>query len=525
MLTAETLSDAAWVKLEIALCAADPLYWIAHHGFVKDERGDDEVHAGTVHGPGLELWSGYGGNPSQQDFVNAVIAGQWIITGKARQIGVSWLLRLLECWGLMFQPNTRYGIVAQGEEQAKTHLLRVQWIYEQQPEWLKLRRPIPRYMNTKRFGLANPDGSGLSVVEAHPCTSAAVRGISAKRIALEEFAFWPSYGTWPGLVGATADSGGQLVIASTANGEGNPYHKIWLEAERGDSAFKAMFFPWQTHPKRDAAWYQGTLKKSGSLALMQQEFPASSEEMFIASGSRFFDAGVLKALEKEFGAQPLEMSPAIPAELRAAVSQGALLVYELPIAGRSYIIAGDPSNTGGDACVAQVLDARTGEQVAKYSSHVTIGDRLHDLRMEPHDFGLLLVDLAIWFNYAFLSWEDNSMGAATGAAIMRTRHYRNLYTRQEVDPARQSMEARPGWLTTTGSRGDMLGGLQAALRDGAIKPRDAVTYRQLRQFAWIDGKPQAPNGEHDDEVTSLAIAEMARQQWLLHDYEPLVLAV
>ena len=268
------------------------------------------------------------------------------------------------------------------------------------------------------------------------------------------------------------------------------------------SPFRLIFFPWQTNPERDSDWYARTLATLGA-AHTKQEYPATPEEAFIASGARFFDAAVLKALRDEYAAEPARTD-----------FGGALRVWQEPQAGHSYVIGADTANGGGDACVAHILDAGSGEQVAKYSSHVPTDAGVNDVRTEAHDFGLLLAELATHYNGALLGWEDNNMGVATGAAILRVAEYRHVYHRQAVDPLKGISEI-PGWLTTTSSRGQMLGGLQSALKDVAVKPHDAATYTQLGQFAYINGKPQAPEGQHDDEVMALAVAEMVRQQALL----------
>ncbi len=490
---AAALSDESLGLMEYFRCERDPLYWIRRYGWIRDTR------TGILTGPGLELWSGVEGHPGQLEFIAAVLRGDWVITGKARQIGVSWLLRNLEAWSLLFEPNVRLGIIAQGEDQAKEHLLRVQWICEQQPYWLRLRGPVPRYENTSRYGLAYGDGSGLSVLEAHPCTSRAARGISGKRIVAEEFAFWPSYSVWPGMVGATADSGGQIVIASTANGEGNKYHEIWRDAEKGTGAFRHMFFPWQTRPGRDAEWYDLTLKKQGSKALMQQEYPATPEEMFQAAGEAYFDRDLLLHLRSAADMKPVRT--AYP-EKRTAGQWITWQIFKEPQAGRRYVIGADVADGGGDACSADVLDIESGEQVAC----------LNAMTWRAHEFADHLAELGRLYNNALLGVERNNSGLATLTVLQRERRYSRLYRQPIWDAAKQGEVREAGWLTDTHSRPRVFAGISRALQHLDLTIHSAETFRQLLAFQHNPRtkRPDAPDGDHDDAVFSLGIAQQIR---------------
>lgn len=210
-------SPAQWRAYHIATCARDPLYWIAHHGWIRDERD------GGVHGPGLQLWQG------QADFLRAVVAGTWLVILKSRQVGVSWLLSNLDCWELLFNPYVRLPIVAQDDDASRMHLARGQWIYERQPPYLATRQPIPRFMNTQRFGVGT--ANDISYIETFTSSSKAIRGVSGKRTRAEELAHWDApEDAWAAIVAAANDGGGQIVAVSTANGEGNLFHRLCVGA-------------------------------------------------------------------------------------------------------------------------------------------------------------------------------------------------------------------------------------------------------------------------------------------------------
>jgi hypothetical protein len=467
---------------ERGLCRLSPLYWLTNYGCIKDER------TGSVHGPGLALW------PGQAGLVARVCAGEWVITGKARQIGVSWLLRNLEAWELLFAPDVRLGIIAQDEEHARLHLARVQWIVQQQPSWLSPRRPAAGYASAERLGLAAPGRglAGLSVLEAHPCTSSAARGISGKRIVCEELAFWPdAEAVWAGLVGAVADAGGQVVVASTASGTGNKYHALWREAEAGQGRFTPLFFPWRTHPQRDDAWYARTLQALGSRDVMQQEYPATPDEMFRAGGHPYFDRSAVEHLTAQHRREP-----------QRTLYGGEWRIYAEPQAGREYVIGADVADGGGDACSADVLDTATAEQAA----------HLHSYAWRAHEFADHLAELGRMYGTALLGVERNNSGLATLTVLARERHYPRLYRQPAWDTARWQESTAAGWLTDAHSRPALLGGIARALSRLDLAVHDAESLRQLAAFQHNlrTRRPDAPDGDRDDAVISLGIAQQLR---------------
>src|SRR5688572_28369067 len=48
--------------------------------------------------------------------------------------------------------------------------------------------------------------------------------------------------------------GSEIVIESTANGEGNEFHRRFLAAVDGTSDYAAHFFPWHAHPEYVRPW-------------------------------------------------------------------------------------------------------------------------------------------------------------------------------------------------------------------------------------------------------------------------------
>lgn len=76
----------------------------------------------------------------------------------------------------------------------------------------------------------------------------------------------------------------------------------------------------------------------------------------------------------------------------------------------------------------------------------------------------------------------------------------------------RAKDGRLGWLTTSANRPLLVDRLEAALRTGALHLHDAATIDQLAAFAWSDdGRAEAPDGYHDDDVLALGIAWQIRK--------------
>lgn len=463
------------LELEYLLCKRDFFYWFANFGCIKDDR------VGQIYGPGLTCWEG------QRQYLQALLDLTSVITGKSRQVGVSWLASHVEVWDAMFHENIAESIVAQNDDWSMIHLARNRWIYEQQPPHLRRVVPVRGSDNMHELGFSNG-----SYIDSRPSTKGGSRGGSRKRIRCEELAFWQNPDqAMLGILGSIAD-GGQLIINSTANGEGGLYWDYWQKAVEGRIPFKPVFFSWRVHPGRDDAWYAAEVAKLG--ALVKQEYPDTAEEMFVSTGTKFFDAEQLIALAAEHQGRPCEY------KLEGGVEWS---IYEVAQQGHEYVIGADVADGGGDGSSADVIDVATGRQVA----HV------HSFTLPSEEFGDVLYMLGMLYGFALLGVERNNMGHAT-VAVLKRKRYPRLYHHQFWDEAMKKARPRAGWLTDKTSRAIMLSDLRAAVSAGALTMTHEASYKEARIFGWYAGRWDHPPGGHDDAVISLAIAQQMRLTWL-----------
>lgn len=491
-------------ELDLWHCARSFVYWLVRYGVIVDED------SGTIH-RGLALW------PGQAEYVRLMESGANIITGKARQLGASWLATNFDCWEMLFRQNIRLAVIAQNDEYAKKHVKRLRQVYDNQPAHLKRKAVVVGFDNQHTFGIG--DVQSLSVCEALVPDEKTARGITARRVRCEELAYWDNAeAVWAALRGSTADAGRQVLVVSTANGEGNWYHNLWGKASAGSISLVPVFFPWHTHPGRGPDFRKQQEAEMGR-AFAMQEFPATPEEMFIASGARFLNGTTLQQLA-DMWARP-RIEPLGIADFCSDYNEPsggrfnnepsyAYRVFKRPEPGRRYIVATDSSEGGGDACAAYIGDIDSGEQVATLHSYV----------WGAAEFGKRLNFAGRAYNNALMVNEDNNMGVATIAELVRVWRYPNMYTRpKSAAPEEQDDDAgKMGWTTNRQTRPLLFTGLQEDIPTANSVLHDAETYSQLRALAYVrhgeSMKIEAPQGQHDDLCICAGIFGVVRQRVL-----------
>jgi hypothetical protein len=178
---------------------------------------------------------------------------------KARQIGITWLGSGYALWKLLINPGTRALIVSINEDEAIKVVNRIYDMFMSLPEHLRFEAVISKPSRDARpttlIEFSFPDGRISSVVGL-PSTRRAGHGETAAIVLLDEYARHEyARDSWKATF-ATADSGGQVLVVSTANGvsneqtgEGNFYHHLYINAEH--YGINTQFLPWNLHPGRD----------------------------------------------------------------------------------------------------------------------------------------------------------------------------------------------------------------------------------------------------------------------------------
>ena len=492
-------------------------------------------------------------NPPQRRLYS-VIREQWrqgkpirIIILKARQMGFSTLTEAIIFWMAVTACYVECMIVAHTEE-ATNNLFRMsKRYYELLPDPVK---PMMQASNARELVFDKPARSkspAKGLGSRIRCATAGGEGIgrsyTLKAVHASEFAFWPGdkRETLTGLVQAVPDLPGTLiVIESTANGF-DEFKNMWdraVEAQKaGLDGYIPVFFAWYEMPgyrrkpragfvrtpeeqeladtygldDEQLAWRRWCIAENcgGDIDLFRQEYPASPDEAFIATGRCVFDKPSLVLRRKQVEGENWErgkfrmeygIDGGIVSWEWVAEARGAIRIRKKPETGVPYVLGADTAGTGSDFFAAHVLDNRTGEQVAV----------LHQ-QLDEREFAKQVFCLGMYYNEALVGIEMNY--STYPQLKLEELGYRNFYVRTVLDKYTKEPVKAFGFLTSSKSRPAAIDGLKDVAKYDLDLIHDYDTLGEMLVFIYNgDYRPEAENGEHDDLVMSLAIAHFIRGQ-------------
>ena len=455
---------------------------------------------------------------------------------KARQMGFSTLAEAMIFKRTATRKNVRSGIVAHKEESAANLFRMSKLFYEELPDLLK---PQLKTSNARELVFDGTKGEGLkSTIRVMTAGGQGIgRSDTFQNLHLSEFAFWPGDKkmTLAGLLQAVPDRRDTMVIIeSTANGF-DEFKVMWDRAVASESEFVPVFCAWWEQPEyrrscpaefevtekeariaetfgldhEQLCWRRWCIENNcgGDEKLFEQEYPASPEEAFIATGNCVFDkeslvrrlTGLPRPLRTgEFTFRGDGDSFRVTGFVQS--ESGGTHIYEEPRPGVPYVIGADTAGDGSDWFVAQVLDNTTGRQVAVLRR-----------QFGEDEFARQAVCLGYYYNTALLGIEAN-FSTYPIREVERLR-YPHQYMRETEDSYTHRLQRRYGFKTTATTRPVAIAGLIQAVRENVDLLCDAVTLREMLVFVRDErGRPQAMEREHDDCVMALAIAQYIRPQ-------------
>jgi hypothetical protein len=378
------------------------------------------------------------------------------------------------------------------------------------------------------------------------------RSASIRYLHASEFAFWRDAKTlMTGLSQCVPDDPDtMIVIESTANGKGGEFYRRCMDAmdPNSDTEWEFLFFAWWEHPQytrpvpnkpafqaslsreeqemqeryhltlEQLHWRRWAIKNncSGSPETFLQEYPSNPKEAFLASGRPRFSLTHLAKMPliEEATVGELQEIQAGP-KMRLVFNEqqrGALVVYKRPQAHKEYTAGIDvaegidkEARGGGasdpDYSVANFFDRDTGEQVAKLRG-----------RIEPGPFAEYVAAVARWYNWSFLVPEANGPGIAFLEGLLSTGYPPSLIYHRQAQPDEQYADNASaslqllGWRNTNVTRVQLISRLDSAIREFSIRLHDPNSIAECESFVIkTDGKAEAQDGTHDDEVISIAL--------------------
>jgi hypothetical protein len=464
-----------------------------------------------------------------QQIIDKSIEEQRVKTGrvraivlKARQQGISTYTTARVFWKTKFNSNNSAVVMAHDAPTSEALFeMSKNVIDNMTPEF----KPSIEKSNAREINFQD-NKSGYRLFTAGSPESG--RGQTPTIAHLSEVAFWPYdkkilAGLFQGIPDADDT---EVILESTANGMGNEFHRMWLEAVEGKSDYIAIFVPWyitseykravppgfslseeEAEYKRKFSltdeqmyWRRLKIAESGELTF-KQEYPATPQEAFVVSGASVFDKEKLEKyipqpiiLCKEYDENRCEF-------VDSETTHGSLKIFRVPKFDDLFLIGGDVSlGVGKDYSTAVVMD-----------QHKRVCALYRNNLIDPSKFGDVLFYLSRYYNNALLGPERNSMGAATIARLIQMGH-QNLYKPMKMANVQAEEMEEIGFRTTHTSKPAIIGNLKRAIESDELWIPSTIMLAELKSYIMKDnGGTEAAPGTNDDTVIALAIAlEMHR---------------
>jgi hypothetical protein len=223
----------------------------------------------------FDLW------PRQRDVLDRLTADRLLLLLKARQIGMTWLT----CGYVLYRCMERAGrtvlLFSQGQLEANELIERIRLMHTTHAD-----ADLPALVTDNTTELEWANGSRIKSL---PATRKAGRSFTASVVVLDEYAFM----TWgPDLLAAvkpTIDNGGQLIILSSADGNGTAFHQLWQAASSGANGFTPLFLDWKANPTRGDDWRDARMTEGVGESDVLREYPANDIEAFTHAAGLIFD--------------------------------------------------------------------------------------------------------------------------------------------------------------------------------------------------------------------------------------------
>jgi hypothetical protein len=458
-----------------------------------------------------------------------------LIVLKARQLGISTITEALLYWMCFIIPKYK-ALVVTHEIKASQHLLGMTQMY-----WETF--PFNPLYNTKFLSRNDihwrETGSSIRIDTTGRKTEVG-RSNTIHGLHGSEVAFWDN----PELImlglrqAIPPAFGTAIILESTANGRGNYFHQTWLDATSDpDSEYHPLFFPWYRHYENYAsyhriayepltnlspeekvlqrigvnddqlAWRRWAIRNlcNGSIIQFMQEYPATAEEAFIASGTNVFPYPDLFACyEPENGVRGELIRHGNDVTFQPS-DTGRFTIFRQVDPHSEYLVTGDPTRilrdpakrVGGDPACAQVINRYTMEQIGVWRGKIDAGT-----------FGEELYKLGLYFNTALVSCEFEKVGGYA-LGVLQGLNYPRIFLQSNMRNMGHVTSAQHGWHTTSASKPQMISALTKFIVDHLITIHDRTTFAELQDYVTDEQGgygPADPLNGHDDTVMALAQA-------------------
>jgi len=425
----------------------------------------------------------------QEELLDALLTQNRIIVLKARQLGVSTLIRAYFLWkSYMANEPTTHAIISYTRDSAD-HLHQMDKGF-----YLSMPKPLQRKLS-KSSARTLQFGDTKAVLRSFTASgkAGATRSFTFSSSHISEFSFFDDQPDL--LANAVASVGeGQIIIETTPNVPGDKYHELIMGAP--ENGWHLCFFPWYNHSvytkksqfhqpqvpdmtseeialqeqygltKGQLYWRRTTINTMG-VEKFRREFPATVDEAFFASTNNFFPLDILDTLELTDNGRRAERQ------------------YTDAIEGDKFAMGVDvAAGRGGDYSVITIVSCTTMQPIYCYRSNQIL----------PHQLADKIYDLYYEYNEPLTLVEQNGPGETV---LYRLKEWKlkNLY---------KDKRGRD-WRTRKENKIAIFDHLRDLICEQVITSVDKDLWSELRNIQITKGAPAAISA-HDDMVMSAALA-------------------
>ena len=443
---------------------------------------------------------------------------------KYRQGGVStfWLLWWLD--ETIFTPNTTTGILAHKWDSLEHLWNIIETAYKYMPEGI---RPHVSEESAKKLY--------FDEVESRIFLSLSIRSTVIHNLHISEWCLCKDDEVRATLGAISPQT--NVTGESTGNGVGNDGYLTYQDAKAGENEYRSRFVPWfiqeeyrlplcdmtpesiMDNLSSEEKKLQELMRKDYCLTLAPeqvlfrrqamkrlkgmypQEYPETEDDAFMAAGDRYFSTRKAIVLVKE-----------IWDYLRANKwpEQGDdYICFETPQSNDIYVAGADTAEGLGDNSVLKIINVTKRREAFVYRAKCGV-----------NKFSLVCAMWCRRFNNAHLGIELNNTGHAVVLGVTMIHRYTNLHKEDNktriFEKLSDKREIKYGWRTTEKSRAFMISDLKFAIEgeededENNFAPEftiyDEWLLKEALTFINNNGKYEAEEGQHDDDIFATAIA-------------------
>ena len=525
------------------MCRRDPLFFFNTFCWTYDPRriGQSVVPFITY--------------PFQDDVINGLIG--WIFAQqhgsgkKSRDVGFTWIACGTSSWlwnfyddlAILFASRKADYVDKTGDP--RTIFWKLDFIVDWLPAFLR-----PPIVNRKgedaRAHMIYRNFHTGSVMSGESTNEDLSRGDRRTVIWLDEFASVPDA---PAVMSAALDASGCVIPFSTPKGSATEFAAL-----NKKNSWGFMYVHWSEHPEKAAGLYR--VGEKGEIEILDKAwheenpgyefkltpglvdgfrspwYDRQAEERSqvqlaqevdgddAASGSQFFDAGIISRLMEDTAIEPVRVGELIydteEYEPKNWFNQknGRLRLWakyddDVPPKTEEYSMGVDIAvGTGASNTVFTVTNKRTTEVEAEFASS----------NIKPIAAAEYAVSLCRWFNGAFMVPEANGPGREFVDRVIELG-YGNIFMRRKEESLRKKSSDVAGWFSGAATKRSLLAEYGRALETGEMTNRSresleecgayVITPNGVEHDAALNNVKRDPTGakaNHGDRVISSALS-------------------